>query len=183
LTLTTEPGRERPDVQIMEVLGRNLLVTELLRANLEVAAPMRDHGVDLIVYMDTGNNLRNFTACPIQMKAASRECFSIDRKYEPFPGMILAYVWNVFNAGTPVTYAVTYAEAFAIAEQMGYTRTDSWCVDGRYTCTRIGEGLRQLLQPHLMTPEKWRRKIAQLHDRAVAVSGQLPQASVVESTG
>ena len=40
------------DSQQIELLGRHRLVEELLRAGLEVALPLRDHGVDLIAYRD-----------------------------------------------------------------------------------------------------------------------------------
>jgi hypothetical protein len=150
----------RPDAQVVEALGRNLLVTELLRANLEVAFPIRDRGIDLIAYLDTGDGVRDFVACPIQMKAASRESFSIDKKYEPFPGLILAYVWNVFDPDATVTYALTYGEAVEVADHMGYTQNDAWLVGRRWNCPTIGRPLRKLLEPHRMTCAKWREKIA-----------------------
>ena len=34
------------DSQVIELLGRNLLVAELLQAGLEVALPIRDRGLD-----------------------------------------------------------------------------------------------------------------------------------------
>ena len=40
------------DSQVVEVLGRNRLVSDLLQAGLEVALPVRDRGVDLIAYAD-----------------------------------------------------------------------------------------------------------------------------------
>jgi len=36
------------DSQVIELLGRNLLVAELLQAGLEVALPIRDRGIDLV---------------------------------------------------------------------------------------------------------------------------------------
>ena len=33
------------DTQVMELLGPNRLVTELLRAGLEIAVPIRDRGI------------------------------------------------------------------------------------------------------------------------------------------
>jgi hypothetical protein len=40
--------------QIVEILGRNRLIDELLRAGLEVATPERDRGIDLLVYKVIG---------------------------------------------------------------------------------------------------------------------------------
>jgi hypothetical protein len=38
--------------QIVDLIGRNWLVNELLQANLEVALPLRDRGIDLIAFAD-----------------------------------------------------------------------------------------------------------------------------------
>jgi hypothetical protein len=149
------------DSQVIELLGRNLLVAELLQAGLEVALPIRDRGIDLIAYADVGEELLEFSACPIQMKAASKSSFSINSKYGVFPGLLIAYVWNVADPGKTVTYALTHDEAVAVAEKMGYTQTPSWKT-GSYSCTRIGVRLLQLLEPYRMEPEKWRTKVRKI---------------------
>ena len=38
------------DSQLIEIIGRNRLINELLRGGLEVATPLRDRGIDLIAY-------------------------------------------------------------------------------------------------------------------------------------
>jgi hypothetical protein len=53
------------DTQVVEVLGRNRLVNELLLAGVEVAIPVRDKGVDLIAYIDHVSKVTNFSALPI----------------------------------------------------------------------------------------------------------------------
>ena len=158
----------QPDAQVIELLGRNLLVTELLRAGLEVALPIRDRGIDLIAYADTGEGIQKFGACPIQMKAASEASFSVSAKYEAFPGLLIAFVWYVAEPARAVTYALTYEETVAVAKGMGYTESPSYQglvkssngKPGSYSSTRIGKRLRHLLEPYQMTPAKWRAKIA-----------------------
>jgi hypothetical protein len=142
------------DSQVIELLGRNRLVDELLRAGLEVALPLRDRGIDLIAYADSGEGVPAFVGRPIQMKAASGQSFSIDRKYTAFPNLILAYVWSVNDPANTVTYALTYAEALAVADAMGYTKTQSW-QRGLYSCTSISARLLQLLEPHRMNSDRW----------------------------
>jgi len=146
------------DAQVIEILGRNRLIDELLRAGLEVALPLRDRGIDLIAYSDSGENITAFVGKPIQMKAASGESYGIDRKYTAFPGLILAYVWNVGDGNKTATYAMSYAEAVAVADQMGYTQTESW-QRGCYVCTSVSARLRALLEAHRMTPGKWREMV------------------------
>jgi hypothetical protein len=149
------------DRQVTELLGRNRLVDELLRAGLEVALPERDRGIDLIAYSDLDPRAPSFVARPIQMKAASGAHFSIYRKYEKFPDLILAFVWNVASAGDARTYALSYDEALAVAEAMGWTSTASWTRAGCYSTQRPGWELLQLLKPHRMTPETWWRKVVE----------------------
>lgn len=59
------------DSQVIELLGRNRLIDELLRAGLEVALPRRDRGIDLIAYAEIVSDVPAFVGRPIQLKAAS----------------------------------------------------------------------------------------------------------------
>ncbi len=43
---------DKLDTQVIELLGRQRLIAELLRDGLEVALPVRDRGVDLVAYAD-----------------------------------------------------------------------------------------------------------------------------------
>ena len=86
------------DSQVVEMLGRNRLVSDLLQAGLEVALPVRDRGIDLIAYADLGSKVSRFVARPIQMKAALGRSFSIDRKYAKIHDLIYAYVWHATDA-------------------------------------------------------------------------------------
>lgn len=144
------------DAQSVEIVGRNLLVTELVRDGVEVARPERDRGVDLIAYLDVDES-GTFCACPIQMKASTRAAFGLFRKYERIHGLVLAYVWGVGGPSTE-TFGLTYSEALAVAEAMGWTATLSWKREG-YTTTRPSAKLRGLLEPHRMVPGRWLEKV------------------------
>lgn len=137
--------------QLVELLGRHRLMSELLEAGLEVATPVRDRGIDLIAYVDLDAEIPSFAALPIRMKAATGSCFGLDREHAQFPGLILAYVWNLSDPARAVTYALTYREAAVVAATIGYTESSSWA-NGR------GK-LRELLEPYRMTPQAWRRKV------------------------
>jgi hypothetical protein len=144
------------DSQKVELLGRNRLIDELLRDNLEVAVPVRDHGIDLIAYADSA--VASYVARPIQMKAAWTQAFGIDRKYEKFPGLIMAYVWNLSDPAQAVTYAMNYSEVLGAAEAMGWTRTASW-VRGGYATSQPSRRLLALLEPFRMKPGAWWARI------------------------
>lgn len=104
------------------------------------------------------NRTARFVGCPIQLKAALRSCFSIDKKYEKFPNLILAYLWNVESQIEHVTFALTYAEAVSVADAMGYTGTASWS-RGLYSVTKPGPRLARLLEPCRMSPPTWWKKV------------------------
>ena len=132
---------------------------ELLRAGLEVARPERDRGVDLIVYADLKSKVPSFIARPIQMKAASKEHFSINRKYEKFPDLILAFVWNLSQPEVTATYALSYPASLEIAQEMGRTATISWTDAGSYSTQKPSKQLKGLLARYEMTPEQWWERI------------------------
>ena len=129
-------------------------MSDLLRAGLEVALPVRDRGVDLIAYADLSRNVRRFIARPIQMKAAVGRSFSIDRKYARIRDLVYAFVWNLGTSERSEIYALTYAQAVQVAQRMGYTKTVSW-KKGSYVATRPGRRLHLLLEQYRMTPKKW----------------------------
>jgi hypothetical protein len=114
--------------------------------------------VDLIAYVDLEMHVQSFVARPIQMKAASRQSFSIDRKYAKFPNLLIAFVWNLANGSEPITFAMSYAEALQVGDYMGYAATDSW-QRGSYATTNPSPRLRELLEPYRMTPERWWERV------------------------
>lgn len=140
------------DSQTVEILGRNWLVNRLVEDGLEVARPERDHGVDLIVYLDLEAS-GTFVARPIQLKAATTASFAIDRKYERIRDLLIAYVWLAEDAG----FALSYPEAVAVGDEMGYTATGSWLDGGKYSTTTPSQRLRELLTPYRMESGDWRR--------------------------
>lgn len=147
------------DTQTIEILGRNRLVDELLMAALEVALPLRDREVDLIAYVEPTGAASTFAAVPIQMKAASARAFSIDAKYAKLSNLVMAYVWGLRAPEHATTFALTYAEALAVANAMGWTATASWD-SGTYSTASPNQRLLEQLLPYRMSPEAWRKKIS-----------------------
>jgi hypothetical protein len=149
------------DAQTVEVIGRNFLVSQLVRDGLEVARPERDHGVDLIAYLDLDESGDRFKAFPIRMKSATNTSFGLFRKYERFPHLLLAYVWHIHEPEAACSCGLTYSEALEVADAMGWTKTKSWEREG-YSTTRPSLRLTDLLEPFRMRPGDWRRKILHL---------------------
>ncbi len=148
------------DTQKIEIIGRNRLTNELLAAGFEVAQPLRDRGIDLIAYLDIDDAVNHFAAVPIQLKVARKAYFTVNRKYDKFPNLILAYVWGVDEGSVEgVSYALTQAEAVGIADQMNWTNTDSWINGGLYTTTRPSRRVRDALEPYHMSVEAWNQKL------------------------
>jgi hypothetical protein len=129
------------DTQQTELVGRSWLEARLIRAGFEVARPARDRGIDLIAFGDTATE--PFWACPIQVKAASVESFSLDRKYAD-RGIVMAYVWQALSA-EPRLYLVPYDDAVTL---LGAARdTKSWQEEGRWAVTRPSVSLKAALEP------------------------------------
>lgn len=149
------------DSQQIELIGRNLLTGLLLRDGLEVARPERDRGVDLIAYIDLDDAGGPFLACPIQVKAHARAAFAIDRKYEKFPSLLLAFLWNVVEPSRLEAFCLTYPEAVQVATALGWTATPSWS-SGIYSTTRPSARVREMLQVHRMTPGLWKVKVKEV---------------------
>jgi hypothetical protein len=73
------------DSQQAEVIGRNWLISELVRVGLEVATPVRDNGVDLLVSM-----LDYSWTQPLQVKTSRDRVINVQRKYVGTP-VLLAF--------------------------------------------------------------------------------------------
>jgi ribosomal protein L11 len=154
------------DTQTIEILGRNRLIDELLMAGLEVAMPIRDRGIDLITYVDLVAATSKFAAIPIQMKAASTRAFSIDAKYEKISNLVVVYVWGLRSPEHAQIFALTYAEVLEIASIMKWTSTLSW-KKGSYSTSAPSKKLCELLEPHRMTSDTWRKKLSKVSEIAL----------------
>ena len=148
-------GLSEQDSQLVEIAGKHLLISRLVAAGFEVAEPLRDKGIDLIVYRDENQ----FKAIPIQMKASTQESFSLDRKYEKFPNLLIAYVWHVNAGEKSEVYLLTFKEALKVMDEKGYSKTDSWAKNGYYFVRNSGKELKQLLKPYSIQKPNWRDKI------------------------
>jgi len=144
------------DTQVVELLGRQRLIAELVRDDLEVALPVRDRGVDLIAYAELNTQVSRFASIPIQMKASTTSAFSVDGKYERIANLIIAYVWNLGEPDAAITYAMTFPQAVAIANEMGWTQTASWKVGQYYTTSKPSQKLLGLLVQYRMNPGSWK---------------------------
>ena len=147
------------DTQNVELAGRNLLATSLQLAGIEVARPERDHGIDLVAYLDKGS----FQAVPIQLKVSSAEHFGVWPRYNEFPQLILVFLWRVHN--NPRFFALTQDQSLKVAETMGWTETRSF--RGEISSGSAGYGtrspskeLRKILDSYeIKSPVDWKRTL------------------------
>jgi hypothetical protein len=153
------------DTQITALAGHHYLISQLLAGGVEVATPVRDHGIDLIAYVDQMETSGKFFACPIQLKTAKDERFSLDRKYEKFPNLLMVYAWNI-SSDTKALYALTYKEAEKLLQEgpMGtdHTKTTSWTKKNGGYHFEVSAKWREFLKPYQMKPEQWKEKILEV---------------------
>lgn len=145
------------DTQTVEIIGRNILINQLVKGGIEVAQPIRDRGIDLIAYLDLEDS-NNFISTPIQLKASIQASFGIQDKYSKISNLLLVFVWGLIEASQVQIFALTYQEALEIANAMGWTKTASW-TKGSYITTAPSKKLTLLLKTYKMTPTLWRKKI------------------------
>lgn len=146
------------DAQQVELVGTSWLIAQLVADGLEVARPERDHGIDLIAYLDDGK----FRAVPIRLKAATGRGFELMRKYERLgPRLLLVFAWNIRNPSKTSGYALTYQEALKVAKESGWTKTASWERTG-YSSLRPSRRIVELLEPYRMGPGHWAQKITEV---------------------
>lgn len=138
------------DAQQVEIVGRNLLISLFVAESIEVAQPIRDKGIDLIIF--DSSQSKTFHARPIQLKAVSDSRFSIDRKYEKIPYLLMAYIWHTLDPLNSTIYIMTYVEALAIAETLGYTNTSSWIDKHSYSVPNPGKELLSELEKYKYIP-------------------------------
>jgi len=140
------------DTQQTEILGRAVLVADLMGDGLEVAQPDREAGVDLVAF-----TFSPWKAMPIQMKVATAEAFSVDRKYERFDRLVIAYVWHAGRGYAAEIFAMPWPTAKGIAAKLGWTKTKSWQKPRLgYATTRPSKDVKELMGPHRMGPGGWR---------------------------
>ena len=158
------------DTQVVEIIGQHYLIDQLLQSGIEVAVPVRDHGIDLVAYVDQSE----FHATPIQVKVSSSRSFAIDRKYQKFPNLLLVYVWNVAIDEEPEVYALTYAEAQTVGTDLGWTKTESW-KKGKYVTSSPSQDPIRALQEYRVEPGQWKERLTRgpvfRHRDDVALSG------------
>lgn len=115
-------------------------MARLIREGFEVARPIRDRGIDLIVY---GEGRRDaFRAVPIQLKSYRREGFAVSRKYRD-RHLVMIYVWHAF-ADEP-KFIVIGHEAMVRLLPAKTRRTKSWRQKGGWSQTKVSEEKRLML--------------------------------------
>ena len=149
------------DTQIVEVLGRQHVIEQMLRCGVEVAVPVRDHGIDLVAYIDRGH----FRARPLQLKTSSARSFAIDNKYREFPELLMVHIWNVSGPEPLEVYALDYEEATTLGESLGWTATESW-TKGKYVTSSPSRELIKMLQQYRVDSEDWRSVLSRRPEAA-----------------
>jgi hypothetical protein len=156
------------DTQIIELEGQRYLISQLLADGVEVANPLRDHGIDLIAYLDQREGTGQFSACPIQLKTATDERFILDRKYEKFPNLLMVYAWNISDDKTRVFYAITYDQAKKLLQKgpggRDHTKAPCWTKDNGNYHFRVSKKWREKLKPYQMKPGQWKEKIREVSE-------------------
>jgi hypothetical protein len=151
----------KPDPQVVELQGRHRLIEELLGSGVEIAMPVRDRGIDLVAYLDTGDDVTAFKAWPIQVKAATGRAFSLNRKYAKFPDLLFALIWDLGTREPAQFFLLSYTDMLRIGTELGWTDTTSWKDGGVYSTSAPSAQLLALLAAFKVEPGTWRQMLVQ----------------------
>jgi len=146
--------------QQVEVIGRNIVINQLVHEGIEVAEPVRDRGIDLVAYLSKEEGADRFRARPLQLKVASERSFSIRRKYLEFNQMYVVYVWRVaYPAEDSEIYVLDTQEMVAVGDERGWTSKDTWTKDDRWDETRVTKATKRVIKKHRVRLGEWRAKL------------------------
>lgn len=157
------------DKQQIGIVGKHLLIANLHATGLEVAEPIRDHGIDLIVYRDGKEDREKsvrFLARPIQLKTSSKKTFELYSKYGRFDELRIVYVWNAESiwsddySSKPIIFCLKYKEAEDILKAAGYAVKNDWKNKGHWFTNSPSGPMKERLEVYrIKTPEDWLKKL------------------------
>ena len=139
------------DTQQVEIIGRSFLLSCCIADGVEVAQPIRDKGIDLIIFNDISDQ-QLFISVPIQLKAASKANFSINKKYAKIPNLLMAYVWHSADPIKARLFLLTYADVELLATKLGWLTTRSWIDNGFYSTQNPSKKLTEMLSSYEYSP-------------------------------
>lgn len=131
------------DTQQIELLATAYLEAQLIKNGFEVARPVRDRGIDLIVYSDKVDE--PFHVVPIQLKAASEQTFYVNKKYQG-RGIVMAYLWHALSE-RPRLFLVPHDEAVSLLPERTL-QTSSWQDVGHWRANSPSKALIKGLLPY-----------------------------------
>jgi hypothetical protein len=158
----------RMDKQQIGLIGKHILIADLIAADLEVAEPLRDRGIDLIAFRD-GIDGGEFEACPIQLKTASSATFSVDKKYEHFSDLRIVYVWKAKNPVDAEFYCLTYPESIRVLKAMNGAQFSSVENTGHWVSTNPSGTLKKKLKDfQVKEPKDWPSRLGMTEPSAAS---------------
>src|ERR1035437_4272200 len=145
---------------VIEVLGRNHLIAQLVEDDVHAAVPLWDQGVDLLAYFAGAEHL---VARPMQLKVSETSRWGVYKKYAGIKDLLMVHIWHVKQPSAVEIYAMSYAEAKNLLEKTStYAQTKTWNNPmGHYDTAPIRSStpLWKSLQPFRMGKGKWRERL------------------------
>jgi hypothetical protein len=146
---------------IIEVLGRNHLIAQLVEDDVHAAVPLWDQGVDLVAYFARVGRL---VARPLQLKVSETSRWGVYKKYAEIEDLLMVHIWHVKQSSAVEIYAMSYLEAKSLLEKTStYAQTETWKKPmGHYDTSpiRTNTPLWLSLQPFRMGKGKWQARLA-----------------------
>ena len=147
------------DTQCTEAIAVSFLQAELLKQGFEVSKPIRDNGIDLIVYQV---QTAPFTALPLQVKSYTGAGFIADKRYALKPGILMVYIWYAWD--NPRYFLLTYDESVDFLRNIGDAlNSKEWNEKGSYS--RTGTSTSKLTDKQIEIFEDYENRWSWLRNR------------------
>ena len=150
------------DKQLIEVIGIAKFTEFAIRSLFELAFPVRDNGIDSILYFPVEDNLLT-TAIPVQLKCYSGQALTVDSKYNRLGNILHVIIWNCLDTN-PSFFALTQNHSMQIANKLGWDATPGWASkNGRYDATTATTPIRNEMAQYSINTETFKKKVKQYY--------------------
>lgn len=130
------------DSQVQEIISRNILIHKLLENDFEAAIPIRDCGIDLLVYSKKSSTVIK----KIQLKSFNYESFSFHKKYLKVNDLWFIYIMNISiteNKKNHIMYGMSTEDVLNVIKTAKIRPNK----DGYYYRKSISKELHKILKP------------------------------------
>jgi hypothetical protein len=146
--------------QHIEVIGTAKFTEFAILSGFEVAFPIRDCGIDCILYFPIEDNLLT-TAIPVQLKCYTAQALTVDSKYDRIGNILHVIIWNCLTSN-PEFFALPQQKAMRIAQKFNWDKLPGWASkNGKYDATKATPQIINEMRNYSVTTKTFKEIVRQ----------------------